>query len=153
MSLLPSTWSAVGVDSDGDGQRNPQDIDDAALGAAVLLCSESGNLKETKQLRAALRGFNPIPGYAALVLALARSFGAETVPTPTIAVPGIPGPTGPLLPSETAIPGIEAALTSYQAPTPSAELQQPEQPTPSDQPTPSPTPTPTPTPSPSPPYE
>ena len=32
MQFIPSTWSVVGVDGDGDGKRNPQDIDDAALG-------------------------------------------------------------------------------------------------------------------------
>ena len=32
MQFIPSTWSVVGVDADGDGKRNPQDIDDAALG-------------------------------------------------------------------------------------------------------------------------
>ena len=32
MQFIPSTWSVVGVDGDSDGKRNPQDIDDAALG-------------------------------------------------------------------------------------------------------------------------
>jgi membrane-bound lytic murein transglycosylase B len=38
MQFIPSTWSVVGVDADNDGQRNPQDIDDAALATAVYLC-------------------------------------------------------------------------------------------------------------------
>ena len=29
MQFIPSTWQVVKVDADGDGQRNPQDIDDA----------------------------------------------------------------------------------------------------------------------------
>ena len=37
MQFIPSTWSVVGVDADGDGVRNPQDMDDAALGTAVYL--------------------------------------------------------------------------------------------------------------------
>src|SRR5204862_115759 len=28
MQFIPSTWEIVGVDGDGDGERNPQDIDD-----------------------------------------------------------------------------------------------------------------------------
>ena len=44
MQFIPSTWSVVGVDADGDGVRNPQDIDDAALGTAVYLCSGSDDL-------------------------------------------------------------------------------------------------------------
>ena len=31
MQFIPSTWAVVGVDADGDSQRDPQDIDDAAL--------------------------------------------------------------------------------------------------------------------------
>ena len=44
MQFIPSTWSVVGVDADGDGQRNPQDIDDAALATAVYLCSGDDDL-------------------------------------------------------------------------------------------------------------
>ena len=44
MQFIPSTWSVVGVDADGDGVRNPQDIDDAALGTAVYLCSGDDDL-------------------------------------------------------------------------------------------------------------
>ena len=39
MQFIPSTWSEIGVDSDSDGKRNPQDIDDAALATGVYLCS------------------------------------------------------------------------------------------------------------------
>jgi len=35
MQFLPSTWAAVAVDGDDDGQRDVQDIDDAALASAV----------------------------------------------------------------------------------------------------------------------
>ena len=34
MQFIPTTWSVVGVDADGDGVRNPQDVDDAALATA-----------------------------------------------------------------------------------------------------------------------
>ena len=44
MQFIPSTWSVVGVDGDGDGVRNPQDIDDAALATAVYLCSGTDDL-------------------------------------------------------------------------------------------------------------
>ena len=44
MQFIPSTWSVVGVDGDGDGKRNPQDLDDAALATAVYLCSGDENL-------------------------------------------------------------------------------------------------------------
>ena len=44
MQFIPSTWSVVGVDGDNDGQRDPQDIDDAALATAVYLCSGDDDL-------------------------------------------------------------------------------------------------------------
>ena len=44
MQFIPSTWSVVGVDGDGDGKRDPQDIDDAALATAVYLCSGDEDL-------------------------------------------------------------------------------------------------------------
>ena len=36
MQFIPSTWQVVKVDADGDGQRNPQDINDASLGDGGL---------------------------------------------------------------------------------------------------------------------
>ena len=44
MQFIPSTWAIVGVDADNDGQRNPQDIYDAALASAVYLCSGPDDL-------------------------------------------------------------------------------------------------------------
>src|SRR6185295_8356341 len=44
MQFIPSTWAIVGVDADDDGQRNPQDIYDAALASAVYLCSGPDDL-------------------------------------------------------------------------------------------------------------
>jgi membrane-bound lytic murein transglycosylase B len=35
MQFLPSTWAAVAVDGDDDGQRDVQDIDDASQASAV----------------------------------------------------------------------------------------------------------------------
>ena len=54
MQFIPSTWSVVGVDADGDGKRNPQDIDDAALATAVYLCSGDDDLSTVS--RPARRG-------------------------------------------------------------------------------------------------
>ena len=62
MQFIPSTWSIVGVDADGDAKRNPQDVDDAALATAVYLCSGKDDLVVGR--RPARRGLplQPQPG-------------------------------------------------------------------------------------------
>ena len=61
MQFIPSTWSVVGVDADGDGVRNPQDVDDAALGTAVYLCSGSDDLGTDAGRQAAVFRYNHSP--------------------------------------------------------------------------------------------
>ena len=39
MQIIPSTWRVVGVDMDGDGVRDPQDVYDSAGAAMVYLCA------------------------------------------------------------------------------------------------------------------
>lgn len=78
MQFLPSTWIAVRVDGDGDGVRSPDDIDDAALAAAVFLCAEGDDLSQASGAQRALGRFNPTPGFAATVLSLARAYGSAT---------------------------------------------------------------------------
>jgi membrane-bound lytic murein transglycosylase B len=38
MQFIPTTWSRWGSDGDGDGRRNPQDVDDAAYSTGRYLC-------------------------------------------------------------------------------------------------------------------
>jgi membrane-bound lytic murein transglycosylase B len=38
MQFIPTTWSRWGSDGDGDGRRDPQDVDDAAFAAGRYLC-------------------------------------------------------------------------------------------------------------------
>ena len=74
MQFLPATWATVGVDADGDGERSADDLDDAALGAAVFLCAVPGTLSERAGLKAALLRYNPSAEYAAEVIALEREY-------------------------------------------------------------------------------
>ena len=36
MQFIPTTWKSVGADANGDGKADPNQIDDAAVGAAGL---------------------------------------------------------------------------------------------------------------------
>ncbi len=76
MQFLPSTWSVVGVDADGDGERNPQDIDDAALAAGVYLCGAGDSLKSDQGRRSAVLSYNNSQEYADTVLSLMRAYMA-----------------------------------------------------------------------------
>lgn len=98
MQFIPSTWSAVGVDADGDDIRNPQDIDDAALAAAVYLCSGTGDLSTTSGQRTAIYRYNHSNAYVALVLSIMSDYGNTGVsavpaqfPAPTTTAP-LPAP-------------------------------------------------------------
>lgn len=82
MQFLPSTWSVVGVDADGDGVRSPDDIDDAALAAGVFLCAAPGSLDTDRGRRTAVFRYNPSSSYVASVLALERDYRSGKYETP-----------------------------------------------------------------------
>ena len=88
MQFIPSTWSVVGVDADGDAQRNPQDIDDAALASAVYLCSGGDDLATLTGQRAAVYRYNHSTAYVDLVISIMEAYVAgeyTTVPNSTTA--------------------------------------------------------------------
>ncbi|MFC7496661.1 MULTISPECIES: lytic transglycosylase domain-containing protein [unclassified Nocardioides] len=100
MQFIPSTWSVVGVDADGDGQRNPQDVDDAALASAVYLCSGNDDLGTTAGQRAAVFRYNHSESYVDLVLSIMQAYlDGEFTSVPNgvtsagYVVPDLPGKT------------------------------------------------------------
>jgi hypothetical protein len=95
MALLPSTWTSVAVDADDDGRRDPQDLDDASLAAAVLLCS---TMQHGTPLRAALRAYHRAPHFVRTVLILARRYARQATDLPPYAAgPQVALPTLPPL--------------------------------------------------------
>jgi membrane-bound lytic murein transglycosylase B len=81
MQFIPTTWGVVGVDADNDGRRNPQDVDDAALAAAVYLCSGEGDLSTPAGMRHAVLRYNHSAAYVDEVAAIARSYAVGGVAT------------------------------------------------------------------------
>ncbi len=84
MQFLPGTWREVARDGDGDGQMNPDDIDDSALGSAVYLCGAGGSLADAAgKARAAFR-YNHSDYYVDLVLAFDAGYqsGVFALPSP-----------------------------------------------------------------------
>ncbi len=76
MQFIPSTWSSVGVDADGDGRKNPQDIDDAATAAGVYLCAGPGDLSTDSGARAAVGRYNHSDSYVDLVMKISARYAA-----------------------------------------------------------------------------
>ncbi|MFF0339948.1 lytic murein transglycosylase [Kribbella sp. NPDC004875] len=74
MQFIPGTWRAMGVDGDGDGVRNPQDIDDAAMSTAVYLCSGKTDLSKASDLNAAVLRYNHSQQYVDLVVSIAKAY-------------------------------------------------------------------------------
>ncbi|GAA1606246.1 hypothetical protein GCM10009789_70500 [Kribbella sancticallisti] len=74
MQFIPQTWQLMGVDGDGDGAKNPQDIDDAAMSTAVYLCSGNMNLSKAGDLNQAVLRYNHSQAYVDLVISIAKAY-------------------------------------------------------------------------------
>lgn len=107
MSLLPVTWTAVAVDADGDGRRDPQDLDDAALAAAVVLCTDAAGRgsgaedagdgstpseNDDRRWRAALRAYHNGPRFVRTVLLLRERYAEHGTPQPEESPEPVPVP-------------------------------------------------------------
>lgn len=88
--FLPTVWSSVAVDADGDKLRDPQDVDDAALAAAVFLCSGGRDLSRVGQLQQALGEYHPAQRFSGTVVSLAQVYqeqeAVRPMPLPPITI-------------------------------------------------------------------
>jgi hypothetical protein len=87
MQFIPGTWRAVGSDADGDGVKNPQNLDDAATATAVYLCSGPGDLTRPGDLRAAIMRYNPSDSYVRTVTAIADAYRRGVIALPASDLP------------------------------------------------------------------
>lgn len=74
MQFLPSTWRMVGVDGDGDGVADPQNLFDSAASAGHYLCRSGPGLAGEDRLRAALFTYNRSLEYVEVVLQHGRGY-------------------------------------------------------------------------------
>jgi membrane-bound lytic murein transglycosylase B len=77
MQFIPSTWARASSDGDGDGRKDPQDIDDAALAAGRYLCRTGIDLRSYLDRQQAIRSYNNSGDYVRLVTRRASQY-AET---------------------------------------------------------------------------
>jgi membrane-bound lytic murein transglycosylase B len=74
MQFIPSTWVTWGADGDGDGRRDPHDIDDAALAAALYLCDAGDDLSASAGWTQAVLTYNASGAYARKVARTAAAY-------------------------------------------------------------------------------
>ncbi len=76
MQFIPETWRLYGVDGNGDGVINPDNIDDAALAAAGYLCYRGKDMSTPRGWMNALRAYNQSVPYARMVRDWAAAYAA-----------------------------------------------------------------------------
>ncbi len=74
MQFIPGTWASVGVDSDNDGTKNPQSINDAATSAGIYLCAGEGDLSKSSDAAVAVKRYNNSDAYVDLVLQISSAY-------------------------------------------------------------------------------
>jgi hypothetical protein len=87
MQFIPGTWRVVGSDANGDGVRDPQNIDDAATATAVYLCSGPGDLRNGTDLYNAIRRYNNSDSYVRTVVAIADAYRHGVTALPASSLP------------------------------------------------------------------
>jgi hypothetical protein len=78
MQFIPSTWNENAVDADNDSVKNPNDIDDAALTAAVYLCKGGRDLAKAESWWDAILTYNAVRPYAQKVFQFADDYGRRS---------------------------------------------------------------------------
>ncbi|WP_148616422.1 lytic murein transglycosylase [Nocardioides rubriscoriae] len=114
MQFIPSTWAVVGVDADDDGNRNPQDLDDAALAAAVYLCSGDEDLSSPAGQRLAVHRYNRSDAYVTEVLAVMAGYLRDDhLPGPRPVLSARTALVGPPAPAAPPVGGLVAAQPAH----------------------------------------
>jgi membrane-bound lytic murein transglycosylase B len=73
MQFIPGTWRLWGADGNGDGVRDPQNVEDAALAAANYLCAGGRDLSRPADLTAAVLSYNHSQAYLGAVLGIVEA--------------------------------------------------------------------------------
>ena len=74
MQFLPGTWAMWATDGDGDGRRDPLDLDDAAAAAARYLCAGGHDLSSGSGWADAILTYNRARVYVDDVYAAAVGY-------------------------------------------------------------------------------
>jgi hypothetical protein len=108
MQFIPGTWRTVGVDANGDGAKDPQNVADAATATAVYLCSGPGNLTDPTDLGAAILRYNHSDAYVRQVIAIADGYRGGVTVLPSDGLSASQRGGSPYLPT-----GEQPTMASY----------------------------------------
>jgi membrane-bound lytic murein transglycosylase B len=78
LQFIPSTWKETAVDADNNGVADPNDIDDAALTAAVYLCKNGRDLSKADAWWDAILSYNAVRPYVQKVFDAANLYGQRS---------------------------------------------------------------------------
>ncbi|MBH1935410.1 lytic murein transglycosylase [Streptomyces sp. AV19] len=110
MQFIPSTWASYSADGRGTGQKDPNNIFDAAAGTARYLCAGGLDLSKQADLEKAVLRYNASREYLNSVVAWMNAYrngegGAIPEPSGSTPYPGsTPRPTRPV-PTAPGTPG------------------------------------------------
>jgi len=94
MQFIPSSWRTYGVDGNGDGVTNPNNIYDSTVATGLYLCAGGTDLSDPAQLQASVFRYNHSATYVDVVLQWARAYLTGVVPIPSAPGPVPPGTSG-----------------------------------------------------------
>ncbi|RNL81453.1 hypothetical protein EFL95_00705 [Nocardioides marmorisolisilvae] len=77
LQFIPSTWERWAADGDGDGVKDPLDLDDAALAAGRYLCADGHDLATVSGWNAAIHSYNHDRSYVLSVLDAANTYASR----------------------------------------------------------------------------
>ena len=93
LQFIPTTWSELGRDGNGDSVADPDNMYDAAMTAVAHLClREPGDYTQRHELRRALVAYNASGRYAEDVLGWIERY--RTTPLDEVVETAEPAPTG-----------------------------------------------------------
>ena len=119
MQFIPGTWAMFGIDGDGDGRADPQNVYDATASAAGYLCAGGRDLALASELRSAILSYNHSTAYLATVLHWQQRFSPTSVTViDAINAPGTLAaqPTAAATPTRAISSGAAAAIRKGSAP-------------------------------------
>ncbi|MEW1952029.1 lytic transglycosylase domain-containing protein [Terrabacter sp. NPDC080008] len=82
MQFIPATWRLWGADGNGDGVKDPENIEDASLAAADYLCSGGRDLSRPADLQAAVLSYNHSTQYLSTVLGIVQAVNSGQLAGP-----------------------------------------------------------------------